>query len=352
MENSLSFLNLESASDRQINVGGQSYLFFGGTAYLGLNNHSDFIKLYQEGLTRYGVNNGTSRNNNVQLDIYNKAEKVAAKRFHAESALISSSGYLAAQLAVKYFASQGELLYAPTSHPALWLENNPNSPIAFKEWLNSTVAYINNSPRKDFVVVSNTMSILLPEIYDFSAFAEVHEHKNIHFLLDDSHGIGILENEGSAVMANIPKRPGIQVTVVASMAKGLGIDAGVILSDQQTINQLKSTGIYLGASPPAPAAMYTFIHAEDLYKEKHKTLQCNITLFRKHNRKRCISINNFPGFYFPDSDLFDSLKKKNLIISSFSYPLPTDPLVNRVIISGAHTEEDILTISREINSSF
>lgn len=351
MEKSLSFLNLESASDREIKVGDQNYLFFGGTAYLGLNNNPDFINLYKEGLTRYGVNNGTSRNNNVQLAIYNKAEKEAAKRFHAESALISSSGYLSAQMAVKYFASQGELLYAPSSHPALWLENNPKPSLTFKEWISSIVGYINDSPTKDFVIVSNTMSILLPEIYDFSTFEEVHEQKNIHFLLDDSHGIGILENEGSAVRAHVPKRPGFRVTVVASMAKGLGIDAGVILSDKQTIDHLKDTAIYLGASPPAPAAMYTFIHADDLYKEKHKILQRNINLFRKHNKKHCIGINHFPGFYFPDSGLFDFLQKRNIIISSFSYPLPSDPVINRVIISGAHTEDDILTISREINTS-
>lgn len=349
MEKSLSFRNLETASNREIKVGDNSYLFFGGTAYLGLNNNLDFINLYKDGLIRYGVNNGTSRSNNVQLDIYDKAENVAAKRFETESALIMSSGFLAAQMAIKYFATLGELLYAPANHPALWLESRPDSPLAFKDWLSSVIRYINNSQSNNYVVVSNTIDSLVPEIYDFSPFEEVYEHKNIHFLLDDSHGIGILGNEGIAVMANIPKRDSFRVTVVASMAKGLGIDAGAILSDKQTIRQLKRTGIYLGASPPAPASMYTFIHAEDIYKEKHIILQRNIDLFRRYNRKHCISINNFPVFYFPDTGLFDSLKKKNIIISSFSYPLPTDPLFNRIVISAAHKEEDILTISKEIN---
>ncbi|TCK80968.1 aminotransferase class I/II-fold pyridoxal phosphate-dependent enzyme [Albibacterium bauzanense] len=351
MDKSFSFRSLEVASDRKIEVEDDSYLFFGGTAYLGLNNNSDFINLYTEGLIRYGVNNGTSRSNNVQLNVYDKAEEIAAKRFQAESALIMSSGFLAAQMAIKYFSTQGELLYAPDCHPALWLDSRPNSPLSFTDWLNFIIRYINDSLNNDFVVVSNTIDSLVPEIYDFSFFEEVHEGKNITFLLDDSHGIGILRLEGSAVVANVPKRDCFRSIIVASMAKGLGIDAGVILADNRAIEQLKNTSIYLGASPPAPAAMYTFIHAEDIYREKYAVLQHNIALFRKHTRKHNISVNNFPGFYFPDTGLFDLLKKKNIIISSFSYPLSTDPLLNRVVISSAHKEEDILTISREIDSS-
>src|SRR5690606_40473322 len=108
----------------------------------------------------------------------------------------------------------------------------------------------------------------------------------------------------------------------------------------------------LGASPPAPAAMHSFIYAENIYREKYKVLQHNIILFSKHTEKYTISIDKFPGFYFPDSGLFDFLKKKNIIISSFSYPLPTDLLFNRVVISSAHSEEDILTICREINKYY
>lgn len=260
-----------------------------------------------------------------------------------------SSGFLAAQMAIKYFSTQGELLYAPASHPALWIDNNPKSPLTFSDWQEFIIQYINDSPNKDFVVVSNTMNSLVPEIYDFSFFKGVQEDKNIHFLLDDSHGIGILEKEGSAVAANIPKRDCFRITVVASMAKGLGLDAGVILSDRLTIEQLKRTGIYTSASPAATAAMYTFIHAKDIYKEKYDVLQRNVALFRKHTSKLSISINNFPVFYFPNTSLFDHLKKKNIIISSFSYPLPINPPLNRVIISSAHREEDILTISRKIN---
>lgn len=348
MDIDLQFQNLKTASDREIRVGGNTYLFFGGTAYLGLNTNSDFINLYKEGIDRYGLNNGTSRSNNVQLDIYGQAEEEAAKRFEAEAALITSSGFLAAQLAIKYFATLGELLYAPGSHPALWLDSKPNSLLSFKEWVPWVIDSINKSPQKEFVIVSNTLDSLVPEIYDFSLFEEINGDKTIHFLLDDSHGIGILGRDGSAVMANVPQSETFRLTVVASMAKGLGVDAGVILSDKRTIEQMKCTGIYLGASPPAPASLYAFIHAAPIYKEKYKLLQHNIELFRSRVHQENVSVKNFPAFYFPDTGLFDRLKKNNIIISSFSYPLPTDPAFNRVVISSAHKEEDILELCRVI----
>ena len=75
------FRNLSQSTGRTIHMDDQSYLFFGGTAYLGLLDNKDYIELFKEGIDRYGLNNGTSRTNNVQLGIYAEAEKFMAGRF-------------------------------------------------------------------------------------------------------------------------------------------------------------------------------------------------------------------------------------------------------------------------------
>lgn len=323
---------------------GQVYLFFGGTAYLGLNTHVPFIELFKEGVDRFGINNGSSRVNNVQLGVYAEAERAAASRFGAADALVLSSGFLAGQLAVRHLASQfDEVCYAPHSHPALWLQDEPRvSGDDFALWQDQLVKYINRSNGSSFLVVSSTLDVLRPERYDFSAFARLWTGKRVHLLLDDSHGIGILDSEN---LRQPLQDGGVRVTVVASLAKGLGVDAGVILGDAEAIDSLRLSPAFRGASPPSPAGMHAFIYGEDIYRQRRAQLRSNIALFAQGIAGRGLQfISDFPVFYSADQTLYSRLAEKGVLISSFPYPSPSAPLYNRIVISAAHTAEDIRTL--------
>lgn len=356
---------LEHATDREIRVAGRRFLFFGGTAYFGLNTHPEFQALFVEGVARYGMNNGTSRHNNVQLGIYDEAEKHAAGKFGFADALMLSSGYLASQLAVRALAGGGEIdskktvrpsapdkpevIYAPIAHPSLWLDERPIVPATFTDWARATVQRINQSVHHAFLVVSNTLDNVLPQRLDFSPFLEVDPRKTVHLLLDDSHGLGIFHPTQSAVHALGQQLPAhIQLTVVASMAKGLGVDAGIILSDLQTIARMRQSGIFVGASPPSPAFAYTFLHADPIYKKQWSKLGENIRFFLGElplDRQNWVFIDDFPVFYRKGGALFEDLKAKGILISSFPYPNPTHAPVDRIVLSAAHQQEDIAQLA-------
>lgn len=349
MEKDIHFNQLHAVAGRTIQAGGRTWLFFGGTAYLGLQQDQRLMQLYLQGMQQYGINNGTSRNNNVQLDIYPAAEQAAAKRFGAGAALVLSSGYLAAQMAVKHIGSKGTVLYAPATHPALWLQENPGITGRFRDWANSTIPFINASREKEFVIISNTLNNLLPERYDLSGFRDILPGKKLHFILDDSHGIGITDKPAD-LRAWVPEHEGFTVTVVASLAKGLGTDAGIILSDEGTIRELQLSPVYAGASPPAPAAMYAFIHGEGICEEQRQLLKENMEHFQQNCKVDCQYIPGLPVYHFPGGGLYEKLKKQGIIISSFPYPLPADPLLNRVVLSSLHTRQDIDTLLSAIHS--
>ncbi|RYF16174.1 MAG: aminotransferase class I/II-fold pyridoxal phosphate-dependent enzyme [Flavobacteriales bacterium] len=337
--------HLESPLANKINANGDEYLYFGGTAYLGIPQNKDFIKLYIEGVERYGLNNGTSRGNNVQLGIYNEAEDFTAAKYGAKAALITSSGYLAAKIAVRIYAQQAEVRYAPNTHPALWIDGNPNSNSKFVRWSEEIVREINSSENKDWLLLSNSINNLLPEIYDFNFITKFNSGKNITLIIDDSHGIGLL-NGGNSALQHLPKNTNVEIIVVASMAKALGIDAGVILGDKKTIAKLKESDEFYGASPPAAAGLYAFIHADDVYHRSYEKLQENVKLLKQQltNKNEWHFVEDFPVFLSKQPAIEQRLLEQKILISSFPYPDRNGKNLNRIVLSSWHSETDILKL--------
>jgi 7-keto-8-aminopelargonate synthetase-like enzyme len=343
------FKSIDQPFSNKINIEGDTYLYFGGTAYLGIPKNQDFIDLYIEGIKKFGLNNGTSRTNNIQLGIYDDAEKVAAARYGAEAALITSSGYLAAQLTVKDLCRLGKVIYGPAAHPALWLvENQTKNVKLFRDWEQETIERINSSEEKTWVLISNSMNNLVPEIYDFDFVKEIHKDKNIILVVDDSHGIGI-NNNGMGAIVNLPKQENIENVVVASMAKALGIDAGIVLASNKMINKLKSTNTSIGASPPSPAALYAFIHAEEIYRKTLNRLKNNMAMFETALNLTWKHEWGFPVYLLGDVNFSQHLLQKQILISSFPYPNPTDKILNRIVLSAWHEQEDIEKLIAAIN---
>lgn len=344
------FKAISQPFSNQINIGGNSYLYFAGTAYLGIPQNEDFIKLYIEGIQKLGLNNGTSRNNNIQLGIYNDAECTAATRYGSENALITSSGYLAAQLVVKELSKTGKVIYAPATHPSLWLEDQKPREQSFTEWAKECIAFINKSDQKNWVLVSNSMNNLFPEIYDFDFLEQINSDKKIILIVDDSHGIGI-NNTGLGSFDNLPKKKNIERVVVASMAKALGLDAGLVLGSKEIIQKLKNTATFIGASPPAAAGLYAFINGEKIYKKAWNQLQENINLFSSNLNLVWKFEFGFPVFHINDSSLADRLFQHKFLISSFPYPNLNDEPINRIILSSWHTKKDIDNLIAALNKS-
>ncbi|NTE05310.1 aminotransferase class I/II-fold pyridoxal phosphate-dependent enzyme [Agrobacterium tumefaciens] len=334
------FRSINQALSNEMPIDGEKYLYFGGTAYLGIPQHQAFTELYLEGLKRFGLNNGTSRSNNIQLGIYQEAENVAAARYKAQDALITSSGYLAAQLTVKKLSAFGQVIYAPNTHPSLWINEQPETSGSFTNWSKETLQLINTSTEKNWVLISNSMNNLIPEIYDFSFLNDIDPENNIIIIVDDSHGIGI-NNQGLSALSALPKKRNVSGVIVASMAKALGVDAGLVLGTTKIISELKSTNMFVGASPPGAAGMFAFIHAQHIYQSEWSKLQDNINRFTKNLNNQWEFEPGFPAFltYLPEIE--QHLLSHQILISSFPYPSQNSMPINRVILCSWHQPSDI-----------
>lgn len=325
-------------------------LYFGGTAYLGIPYNEEFRKLFIRGMEIYGVNHGASRNNNITLDIFSIAESEAANRFGSEAAILVSSGYLSAQLVIQKFSQSHQLIYAPETHPALWI-GIPKSPMMkFYDWVSQTIRTV-NSTSKPCMIITNSVNNLIPETYDFSWLSQIESGRGHILLVDDSHGIGITGEHGEGAYKKLIEFNSIETIVISSLAKALGTDAGIILSKKNLICELRKTPIYAGSSPPSPGALYAFTNAGSVFSDELKKLRFNLRYFTDLlvSTKGLFFIPDFPVFLVLDDQLAAYLKKNGINFSSFPYPDPNGKSLHRLIISSIHTKDELEILSGLIN---
>lgn len=347
------FRQLHQPTSRTIEVDQKEYLFFGGTAYLGLLVNQEYQNLVIEGIRKYGLNNGTSRSNNVQLGIYDEAESLMAQRFgYADSAMFSS-GYLAAQATVRSLHAE-KVYYAPHTHPALWIGDRAPEVLDqdFGLWGSKVVEDINASTHETSMIISNAIDNLKPERYDFSFLREIDTSKRVCLILDDSHGLAVVKRYATAALVSeLSDCTHIEVILLASLAKGLGTDAGLVLGSKACIDRIKKSPIFRGASPSSPGSIYALTKGEKIYEQAFTALHKNIDFFSRHlpSESGFLCAEGFPVFTSTNPHLYRYLYKNQVIISSFPYPLPHSPLLNRVVISALHSQEDLIRLTQVLH---
>jgi 8-amino-7-oxononanoate synthase len=331
---------------KKIRLGEKDYHFFSGTSYLGLNQDVDFKQLLIEGLNQYGMSFGSSRNGNLQLAIYETAENKMAAWVGAEKALTISSGMLAGQLVAQYLKTQPvTYFYAPQSHSANFHEPNIQLPaMNFQEWTEQIARQIKETNGPHSVIVCNSTDGLRATTYDFKWINDLPADQTITLIIDDSHGLGITGKNGAGIFQDISVKPNIRFIVVSSLHKAMGIPGGVVFGDDATIETLRHTAFFASCSPIAPAYLYAYVKADQIYQRNFKRLLSNIEHFsvQLETAQALFSFQPaYPVFYTKHDGLYDYLFKNDIFIYSFAYPIKTGKPNTRIVISAWHDKEQI-----------
>jgi 8-amino-7-oxononanoate synthase len=339
----------------KILLSGKEYDFFSGTSYLGMSQDEDFKQLLVAGMNRYGMSFGSSRNGNLQLDIYEQAEEKMAHWVGAEKALTVSSGMLAGQVVAQYLKTQNAtFFYAPHSHAANFHEPNiilPN--LSFETWAVTIGQDVLEKNARHSVIVCNSCDAIKLSSYHFDWTSKllvggVPQHQAITLVIDDSHGLGITGKNGSGIFRQISANSNVKLVVVSSLHKAMGIAGGVVFGDNNFIESLRRSAFFASCSPIAPAYLYAYMHADKIYARNSIKLQSNIQRFnlqmvevRRSSNKDFNFLPNYPVYYTLQDDLYNFLFKNGIFIYSFAYPIKTGKPNTRIVLSAWHEEEQI-----------
>jgi 7-keto-8-aminopelargonate synthetase-like enzyme len=322
-------------------VNEKELLFFSGYSYLGMNHEPAFIKLLKEGIEKYGAIFPSSRISNTALDLYEKTESQLSSLTQISNTVLLPSGFTAGKAAVETIVAGSNIFHAPFCHPAIRLGANSN--LSFSNWASETVRTINNNVYSTPpVLLSDSLNQLTAEVYNFSFLEEINQ--NIICIIDDSHGIGLIGNNGAGLISNLPRKENIEYIISYSLSKALNIQAGAIsCTNKNTADKIRKSSWYTSVTPPSPSMLFAFCNAASLYQQQREKLNNLKKAFQKLivNKKEIRFHSELPVFIFSEEMGEDYFSKKDIIISSFSYPNPTGIKINRAVLNALHTQEDL-----------
>jgi 8-amino-7-oxononanoate synthase len=339
-----------SIPDREILIDGKPHLYFGGTAYLGLQNYAPFKELYLSNVSKYGMHYGASRKSNVALDIYGATERYLAQWVGSESCLTMSSGYLSAQLIVQHLMEQGHtIIAAPNAHNALCI-NGVIATSSFNELEQRVSEEIDRNQLLP-VVLFDTIDFSAQQFPKFDGLRNLPLEKII-LIGDDSHGMGIVGDNGRGCYSMLKTLQPAKLMVCCSLGKALGIQAGAIFGDADDIGMLESTPFYGGASPASPAFMATVLDAKEIYSNRLEILKTNYHYFKIQLRNPSFftHMEVHPTLEFQNTEVASALNENGIIFTNFNYPDENGPIVSRIVLSAYHTKEDIQTMVDKLNA--
>lgn len=327
-------MTVDGFPDRIIRVNNIEYLYFGGTNYLGITTNPTFQNILFDSIKKWGTGFGSSRSANIQLSVYETAEKLLAKNIGTEAALAVSSGMLAGKLVVEHLSNTTDALFHfPGTHPALM---NPSSlPILENGKLNPKIF---DNPISKITIVTDAIPSLYVQPIDLSILLDIPKEKQITLVIDESHSLGIYGNQWQKAV----KKENIKIIIIASLAKALGLSGGVIAGDTEFITEIRNLNSFIGASGMNPAFLQTYSNAQELYQSQKEKLQQNLDYIDKNfiHRTGFTFHASYPIIYFESEEVSKKLLENKIITTSFKYPTASG-LLNRIVITSNHTKLDL-----------
>ncbi len=330
-------MNINQFPDRIIEIDQENYLYFGGTAYLGLPTNKAFQELVIQNILKWGTTYGSSRNANIKLTAYENGETFLAKHIKAESAVTVSSGMLAGKLVIEELKKQTDTFFhIDDIHPAI--QTNNSLPVFTNNQLNPRLL---DEKEEKITILTDGVISFETKATDLIFLGEIPKYKEITLLIDESHSLGILGKNGCGIYSEI-NLPIKRKIMVSSLGKAFGLTGGVIASDAAFIQQIHKSEIFGSAAGMNPAFVQTLSDAAKIYPEQHQKLVENLRYIDKKLIKHdSIKFSkNYPLIYLKDAKVIEVLKENKIIIASFKYKQDADSL-NRIVVTANHLKEDL-----------
>lgn len=202
-------------------------------------------------------------------------------------------------------------------------------------------AFLRTVPDEMPTIVLESVDPVRGVIRNFSWLMEL--GRPVRVLVDDSHGIGILGEQGEGITGLLPVLPELRYLICFSLSKAFSCQGGGVAGSFDDIARIRSLPEFSAATPMAPAFVHSWMESRPVFDLQRELLRRNLTWLREGLRGSRITRHDpqLPFCRIMEPDFYAFCLKSTILLSAFSYPSASDPLVVRAVINALHTREDL-----------
>jgi len=364
---------MESPPGAECTIDGRSFLYFGGTSYLGLHGHPDVIAAACEATRRYGIHSATSRSLYGNTPVLLAVEALVAEFFDLEGSFYFASGYLSNAVLVQTLAPDFDVLLLDESAHYSVVEAALSARLPLVRFRPRDAEDLQRNlqqlgPNQRPLVLTDGVSPSLGCVAPIDRYCRILEpYDGAAILVDDAHGMGTIGDHGrgtldffglwSRAVNDDPAaadRPPVRLYVGGTLSKALGGFGGIVPGSAALLRRVRTaTHYYEGASaPPTPvaAASARALELVQCHPELRLRLRDNVRAVRSGLRQLGLSVEESPtpivavqaGTAEQMQRLQAELQQRGIIVpymAAYSGLGPAGAL--RVAVFATHTDEMI-----------
>ena len=251
----------ESPQQPMMKINGREVLTFCSNDYLGLANHPDIIKAFQQAADKYGVGSGSAHLINGHSVEHQKLEEELAAFTGRERALLFSTGYMANLGVVNALMQRGDTIFSDRLNHASLIDASLLSKATLQRYAHNDMAALNRRYAKtkseNTLILSDGVFSMDGDTAHVDQLSRIAENNKAWLMIDDAHGFGVLGKNGAGLLErqNLSQQ---QVPILmATLGKALGTAGAFVAGSHNLIEYLTQTArtyIYTTAMPAAIAA--------------------------------------------------------------------------------------------------
>lgn len=358
----------DSPQQPHVVVNGKRMLTFCSNDYLGLANHPDVIRAFQQAANTYGVGSGAAHLVNGHFRVHQQLEEALAEFTGRDRALLFSTGYMA-NLGVVNALLDGrkDRVYADRLNHASLIDASLLSGAKLTRYAHNDTAQLGKRlqeetpPKLPLSGKEPTRLILTDGVFSMDGDVApvqklaliAHEH-DAWLMVDDAHGIGVLGKTGAGLLEAEGLSQDDVPILMGTLGKALGTAGAFVAGNNDLIEYLIQTArtwIYTTAPPPAIAAA-TLVSLQlaqtETWRREH--LQALIQQFRQGVAQLGLPLmpSDTPiqpilvGSSEQAMEISRKLEAQGILVTAIRPPtVPANTARLRVTLSAAHSAQDV-----------
>jgi 8-amino-7-oxononanoate synthase len=247
------------AQGAEVTVGGERLLAFCSNDYLGLANHPDVVRAFQEGAARYGVGAGASHLVSGHSAAHHALEDELADFVGAERALLFSTGYMANLGVVGTIVSRHGSVFEDKLNHASLIDAARLARANVVRYPHTDVTRLGEmmaQAGEPQLITTDAVFSMDGDVAPLAALKTLAVHHHARLLADDAHGFGVLGQNGRGSFEAQGISFDSSVVLMGTLGKALGTFGAFVAGNTALIEALiqgARTYIYTTALPPAVA---------------------------------------------------------------------------------------------------